>query len=66
MRNPENWALPVTGLPVLTMLAGPYPTAVELAKTAVGLAGRALLAAVTVWLAITLLQPRGRTPEVTR
>ena len=51
---------------VLVALAGPYPTVVGLAETAVGLAGRALLAAVTVWLAITILQPRGRTPEVTR
>jgi hypothetical protein len=66
MRNHQNWALSMTCLLVLVALAGPYPTVAGLAETAVGLAGRALLTAGTVWLAITLLQPRGRTPEVTR
>ena len=51
---------------VLAMLAGPYPTVGGPAETAIGLAARALLAAGTVWLASTLLKPRGRTPEVTR
>jgi hypothetical protein len=66
MRNRENRALSVICLLVLAALAGPYPTVAGLAETAAGLAGRALLTAGTVWLAITLLRPRGRTPEVTR
>jgi hypothetical protein len=69
MRNEtvlQHWALPVTCSLVLAALAGPYPTVAGLAETVVGLAGRALLTAGTVWLAITLLEPHGRTPEVTR
>ena len=73
MRNRENQALSVICLLVLAALAGPYPTVAGLVETvaglvetAAGLAGRALLTAGAVWLAITLLRPRGRTPEVTR
>jgi len=66
MRNPQNWALSVICWLALVALTGSYPTVAGLAETAVGLAGRALLTAGAVWLAITLLRPRGRKPEVTR
>jgi hypothetical protein len=57
MRNPQNWAWSVTCLIILLARTGPYPTVAGLAETAAGLAGRALLTAGVVWLAITVLRP---------